>query len=88
MIDLLENALAVNENICVFCERCAIVLDGNQPLSSVFLPNRLDHSVIELHIAVKVPFLRPLFEIFMNLWTRCVEVTPICFWVEWESLLD
>lgn len=86
MPDLLEHALTVDENICVFCKGCPIVFNGNHPLATVLQPDRFNNLMIEPDVAVKIPFLGPFLDIIVDLWTSRVKVTPVCLWVKRKRL--
>lgn len=58
------------------------------PLALVFLPTSIDHSCIELEVAVKSPLLDGGFDILQYLCTACIEPAPIRIRIKWECLVD
>ena len=85
-LHLLQHALAVNEDICIFRKIRTTSLNRDLPLPTIFLPYGFKYTMVEFNITVKVPFLSCFFEISMNLRPSCVEMAPIRLWIKRKCL--
>jgi hypothetical protein len=62
------------------------MLNCQLPLAQAFLPQSLCDSMIQFHIAIKIPLLCGCLDVVLNLLSGSIEVAPIRIRIEWESL--
>ncbi len=86
-VDLLQNALPRDQKVRIVHISAVEMFNGKLPLAQLVPPDRLDQSVIELHITVKIPFRGRGLDIRLDLGARGVEMRPIGFRIEWEGLI-
>ncbi len=83
---LLQHALPRYEKVGIFNESASGIFHCDLPLTKIFLPYRFCHFMIEVHIAIEVPFLRRLFDIGLDILPSGVKMAPIRLGVKWKSL--
>lgn len=64
----------------------SFVLDGDFPLSQVFLPPSTNDFGAEVKILVKTPLFHCGFDIVEDIRTTGIKALPIWIWVEWKCL--
>jgi hypothetical protein len=85
-LDSLQDTLARNQEVGVLSEGLSLMLNRQLPLAYAFLPQSLRNSMIQFHIAVKIPLLCGCLDVVLNLVSGSIEVAPIRVRIEWESL--
>jgi hypothetical protein len=84
--NLLQDSLTRNQKVCLFNEPFITMFNCELPLPAIFLPYRFYNFVVQVHIPIEIPFFGCLFDIRVYVLSCGIEVAPVRFGIERESL--
>lgn len=85
-VDLHQNSLTGEQNICVMDLLLTLVLDGQPPLPAVFEPFGFGDLMAVFDVTIEVPFLRCSSNVFLDFCAAGIESRPVGIGVERECL--